>query len=66
MPVLTRKSNELICLGEREIAVTVVKVRGGTVRLGIAPPADVRIERHEASRAVATAPREPVGAGPAL
>jgi hypothetical protein len=38
MPVLTRKLNELICLGEREIAVRLVKVRGGTVRLGIAPP----------------------------
>jgi carbon storage regulator len=66
MLVLTRKLNEQICIGERGITVTVVVVRGGTVRLGIAAPADVRIARRGVSRAVATASREPVGAAPAL
>jgi carbon storage regulator len=59
MLVLTRKLNEQICIGERGITVTVLEVRGGTVRLGISAPVDVRIERRGAHRAVAAVRPEP-------
>ena len=47
MLVLTRKLNESILIGDREIVIRVVDVRGGRVRLGIEAPQDVRIERLE-------------------
>ena len=46
MLVLTRKTGERIIIGEN-IELTVVRIRGGHVRLGIAAPADVPIYRRE-------------------
>lgn len=48
MLVLSRKQNECIVIGETdEVVVTVLKVRGDKVRLGITAPRDVKIDRLE-------------------
>jgi carbon storage regulator len=46
MLVLSRRENERIRLGD-SIVVTVVKLAGDRVRLGIEAPADLRILRGE-------------------
>ena len=49
MLVLTRKLDEEILIGE-DIKVTLIRVRGNTVRIGIEAPRDVRIVRGELER----------------
>lgn len=49
MLVLTRKVGERIMIGD-EIVVTVVRLQGDTVRLGIAAPANVPVHREEVAR----------------
>ena len=49
MLVLSRKLNERIVIGEK-IKVMVVEIRGDTVRLGIAAPTDVPVDREEVRR----------------
>lgn len=46
MLVLTRKLQERIHIGEN-ITITVVRVQGNTVRIGIEAPGDVRVVRGE-------------------
>jgi|COG998Drversion2_1049125.scaffolds.fasta_scaffold82417_2 carbon storage regulator len=46
MLVLTRKSDESIKLGD-DITITIVEVKGNSVRLGIEAPAGLRIYRKE-------------------
>ena len=46
MLVLTRKVGERIQLGDY-ITVTLVKINGNTVRLGIEAPADMPVARQE-------------------
>ena len=46
MLVLSRKQNERIRVGE-SVVVTVVRVSGDKVRIGIEAPADVRVLRDE-------------------
>ena len=46
MLVLSRKESQRIKLGD-SIVVTVVRVSGDKVRLGIEAPADVPVYRHE-------------------
>jgi carbon storage regulator len=46
MLVLSRKPNEKIHVGEN-IVVTVVKIEGGHVRIGIDAPTDIGIFREE-------------------
>jgi len=46
MLVLTRKSEERIQIGP-DITVTILRVKGGTVRVGVEAPADVKILRGE-------------------
>lgn len=46
MLVLLRKQNESIVIGDN-IVVTVLSVKGGTVKLGFTAPNDVRIVRTE-------------------
>ena len=48
MLVLSRKQNEEILIGDA-IKLTILKVRGNTVRIGIEAPRDVRIMRGELS-----------------
>ena len=49
MLVLSRKVGERILLGEK-IKITVVRVSGGGVRLGIEAPADVAVIREEVAQ----------------
>jgi carbon storage regulator len=46
MLILTRTLNEQIVIG-REIVITVVEIRGNTVRLGVDAPQDVSVHRRE-------------------
>ena len=49
MLVLTRKMHEQIMIGQ-DITVTIVRVRGNTVRIGIEAPRQVRVVRGELPR----------------
>lgn len=46
MLILTRKENESLRLGD-DITITVVSVKGGTVRIGIDAPRDLAVHREE-------------------
>jgi carbon storage regulator len=46
MLVLSRKENERLII-DGNIIVTVVRVAGGTVRLGIEAPAEIHVRREE-------------------
>ncbi|MEN6458124.1 MAG: carbon storage regulator [Thermoguttaceae bacterium] len=62
MLVLSRRQSERITLGD-SIVVTVVKVAGDRVRLGIEAPADVLVLRGELERChTEMAPLVPVSA----
>ena len=50
MLVLTRKQQERIHIGEN-VTITVVRIKGNTVRVGIEAPRDVRVMRGEAIEA---------------
>ena len=54
MLVLTRKLGEKILIGD-DIVVTVLDVRGDSVRIGIDAPRGVKIQRDEVVRAVTEA-----------
>jgi carbon storage regulator len=49
--VLSRKQNELICIGH-DITIVVVEMRGGKVRLGVEAPKDVSVHRKEVYDAI--------------
>ena len=51
MLVLSRKKDETIVIGDN-IELTVVEVRGDTVKLGISAPRDVKIFRGELLQAI--------------
>lgn len=55
MLVLSRKTGERILLGD-DIRITVVRISGGGVRLGIEAPADVAVVREEVSNKSAALP----------
>jgi carbon storage regulator len=46
MLILTRKESEQICLGDN-IIVTVVRLAGDKVRIGVIAPPDVKVIRSE-------------------
>ncbi len=46
MLVLTRKLQEAVKIGN-DITITVLRLEGGQVRLGIAAPENLRIDREE-------------------
>ena len=46
MLVLTRKRNEEICIND-DIVLTVLRIQGGKVRIGIKCPAKIPIRRSE-------------------
>jgi carbon storage regulator len=64
MLVLTRKLMEKLFIGD-DICVTVVRLEGGQVRLGIDAPRDVSVVRGELIQRRPTPPRadRPVNAG---
>ena len=51
MLVLSRKQQEQIKIGD-QITVTIVRVKGNTVRVGIEAPRDVRVVRAELPKSV--------------
>ena len=63
MLVLSRKSNETIVIDGR-IIVKVVRVEGGTVRLGIEAPIDVPVHRQEIFDEIQRNNREALNAAP--
>lgn len=63
MLVLSRKIGEVICVGEN-IRITVVDIRGDKVRLGIAAPKEVIVDREEVHLKREKVPDEP--ADPAI
>jgi len=56
MLVITRKTGERLIIGH-DIEVTVLKIRGNRVKLGIRGPADVPIHRGTASETHSSAQR---------
>ncbi len=46
MLVLTRKLNEIIMIGD-DIAIEILDIRGGQVRIGITAPIEVSVHRQE-------------------
>lgn len=46
MLVLSRKQNERLFVGDH-IVITIVRVAGGKVRVGIEAPPDVQVQREE-------------------
>ena len=69
MLVLTRKLQERIHIGEN-ITITLVRIQGNTVRIGIEAPGDVRVVRGEVvardAAELAAAETEPVAAAEPL
>jgi carbon storage regulator len=59
MLVLSRRLGERICIGDA-IVVTVVRIHGEKVRLGIDAPLDVPVHREEVFRRVRDRPRAPI------
>lgn len=59
MLVLSRKVNEIIKIGDN-VVVTVLSVKGGTIRLGIDAPKDVSILRGELTDAADFVPKSTV------
>jgi carbon storage regulator len=51
MLILTRRIGEMLCIGAN-ITVTVIGVNGNQVRLGIAAPSDIRVDREEVRKRV--------------
>lgn len=47
MLILTRRNSESLIIGDGEITVTVLGVKGGQVRIGISAPKDVPVHREE-------------------
>lgn len=56
MLVLSRKENQRIHLGD-SIVLTIVRVNGDRVRVGIEAPAEVRVRRGELPPLAAPVPR---------
>ena len=54
MLVLSRKVGERVLLGD-DIRITIVRVSGGGVRLGIEAPSDIPVVREEVADAKAVA-----------
>ena len=63
MLVLTRSVNEAIMIGD-QIEVTIVELKGGKVRIGIAAPASVPVHRKEVYLAIKQANVEASQAAP--
>lgn len=64
MLVLSRKVGERILIGD-QIAVTVVRVNNGGVRIGIDAPPELAVVREELKEALNAAADEPPAGGPA-
>ncbi len=47
MLVLSRHQNERVIIGDREVIVTVIEIRGDKVRLGFEAAPEIEIHREE-------------------
>jgi len=45
--ILTRRPGETIVIGDKEITVTVLGIKGNQVRIGVSAPKDVPVHREE-------------------
>ena len=54
MLVLTRRKNQSIVIGD-DIVITVLEVKGDSIRLGISAPRDVQVYREELLKALSEA-----------
>lgn len=59
MLVLTRRKDQRIVIGD-DIVVTVLEVKGDSVRLGVEAPRSVQVHREEVYRALVEANRQAV------
>ena len=58
MLVLSRKQSERLIIGDN-IVVTIVRIAGSSVRLGIEAPPEVQIQREEVRCREKVAPNQP-------
>lgn len=58
MLVLSRKKDERIIIGDREIVIMIIEIRGDKVRLGIEADKSVPIHREEVYEAIQRQQRE--------
>ncbi len=61
MLVLSRKRNEQIRVPDLDLTITVLEIRGNTVRLGIMAPEDVAVYREELWRPLRSAAADAPG-----
>jgi carbon storage regulator len=47
MLILSRRADESIIIGDREITIQVLGIKGGQVSLGITAPRDMKVHREE-------------------
>ena len=52
MLVLSRQKNERVVIGDMEITITIVDIRGDKVRLGITAPTEIAVHRKEVYEAI--------------
>ena len=60
MLILSRKESERIYLGD-DVVLTIVRIQGDKVRIGVEAPSDVRILRRELDDQTIEASRSPEG-----
>lgn len=59
MLIMTRRTGETLVIGDNEITLTVLGVKGNQVRIGVDAPKDVSIHRQEIYQSI-KANNEPV------
>lgn len=52
MLVLSRKKNESVVIGDSEVVVTIVEIRGDKVKLGFEAPPGIAVNRIEVYHAI--------------
>lgn len=62
MLILTRRVNEVICIG-KEIKVAILGVKGNQVRIGVDAPKDVAVHREEIYEKIRHEHEEQTGTG---
>lgn len=50
MLVLTRRTDESVLIGDQEVVIRILEIRGNRVRIGIEAPTEIPIRREETSK----------------